>query len=136
MPLRSVGTGLGMLIGSSRLWTVRRKEAGVFVFLALTILRVTLNLLSPYTDNIMANQKSKPTSARKKTASSRPKKTATAPTKRKRNSKPLYAEIKLGKLKELLGNDDSATVTVSRNFVLDKKKEQMEADAAKDLGIE
>jgi hypothetical protein len=55
--------------------------------------------------------------------------------KRHRTSHPLYAEVKLHVLRELLGDDDDATVTVSRNFVLTKKREQADAVAAKELGI-
>lgn len=55
--------------------------------------------------------------------------------KRTRNSQPLYATITLGKLKELLGNKDKEDVVVSRNFVLALKKDQLEQQAAADLGI-
>jgi len=55
--------------------------------------------------------------------------------KRTRKSQPLYANITLGKLKGLLGNNDKATVVVSRNFVLDEKKKQMEKEAEASLGL-
>lgn len=56
--------------------------------------------------------------------------------KRNRESKPLYATVTLGKLKDLLGeSNDDAEVVVSRNFVLDIKKKQLEEQAEKDLGI-
>jgi PAB1-binding protein PBP1 len=56
-------------------------------------------------------------------------------TKRTRKSNPLYAEVKLGTLKKLLGDKDDVMVTVSRNFILDKKTEQLAAQAADDLGL-
>lgn len=63
------------------------------------------------------------------------KKTAAAKkaAKRVRNSKPLYAEVSLGKLSQLLGNKKDATVVVSRNFVLELKKEELEQKALEDL---
>lgn len=80
----------------------------------------------------MAKPNNTKNSARKSAA----KKAAKKAAKRTRNSKPLFADISLGKLNELLNNDSKATVTVSRNFVMDLKKAQIEAAAAADLGIE
>ena len=57
-------------------------------------------------------------------------------TKRTRNAKPLFHTMTLGALKKLHGNNDKAEVVVSRNYVLAIKKEQIEADAADELGIE
>ncbi len=69
-------------------------------------------------------------------AKPKPKAKAGEPKKRNRQSGiPLFAEIELGKIKELLGNDDSALVTVSRNFVLKLQKDQIESEAQLKLGI-
>lgn len=75
------------------------------------------------------------TTASKKAATKTAAKKTVA-KKRTRNSKPLFADVTLGKLNELLGSDPKAKVTVSRNFVLALKKAQIEAEAQKDLGIE
>jgi hypothetical protein len=99
----------------------------------------------------MATANTTTTTARKKTSTKpaskkpsskgKPSKVTTPPAsptptkKRTRNANPLYAEVTLGKLKELLADDDTAKVTVSRNFVLAIKKAQLEAAAEKDLGI-
>lgn len=69
----------------------------------------------------------------KKAATKTAKKAA---KKRTRNSKPLFADITLEKLNELLKSDPKAKVTVSRNFVMDLKRSQIEEAAAKDLGID
>ena len=75
----------------------------------------------------MATQKKKPTSARKTAANKT--------VKRKRKSQPLFAEVDLKTLKDLLGNDNDAKVTVSRNFVMDLQTEQLQKEAQKKLGI-
>lgn len=59
-----------------------------------------------------------------------------APKKRNRQSGiPLLVEVDLGKLKKLLKDDDSALVTVSRNFVMNEQKRQLEDEAQLKLGI-
>lgn len=60
---------------------------------------------------------------------------ASAPAKRKRNSNPLFAEITLGKLIELMKGDKEAKVTASRNFLLAQGEAALRAKAAADLGI-
>lgn len=60
---------------------------------------------------------------------------AAATAKRKRNSNPLFAEITLGKLIDLMGGDKEAKVTASRNFLLAQGEAAIRAQAAADLGI-
>ncbi len=58
-------------------------------------------------------------------------------TKRKsRKSIPLFAKIKLIKLKELIGDEDDTVVVVSRNFVLDTQRKIDEDKASKELFLE
>ena len=82
--------------------------------------------------------------ASRKPAKPAPQKAAT-PTKppvasekksrKPREKKKLFATVALGKLTDLLGGDANAEVVVSRNFVLDQKKAQIEAEATEALGI-
>ena len=84
----------------------------------------------------MATPKKTATSATTKKPSRSTKPAPPAPAKKRtRNSKPLFATMTLMALRKLLGDKGEAEVTVSRNFVLDIKRKQLEVDAAKDLGI-
>jgi len=58
-----------------------------------------------------------------------------APAKRERKSVKLYAEVSLGKLKELFDDNEDAVITVSRNFVLDAQKKKIEDAAQLELGL-
>jgi|TARA_R100000084_G_C4655385_1_gene152491 hypothetical protein len=83
----------------------------------------------------MANTK-KP--AVKRTATKAAPKSAAkkaAPSKRDRKKVPLYATVKLSVLKELVKDDDDADIVVSRNFVIETKKKQLEDQAQLELGI-
>lgn len=71
----------------------------------------------------------------KKTQSGARKTDATVAVKRKRNSKPLFAEVELGKLNGLLGSDLSKKVMVSRNFIMDLQRADLEKKAEAELGI-
>lgn len=101
-----------------------------------------------YSTTVMDDTKEPKASVRKpvskKTIADKSKKKPTSSTstkpsstkKRTRKSNPIYADITLKKLKELLGDDDNVKVKVSRNFVLAKQEERLRKQAAEDLGIE
>lgn len=61
----------------------------------------------------------------------------TQPTKKKRTrrSAPLYIDISLYDLQELLEHDDEAKVKVSRIFALELQKQALEKEAKLKLGI-
>lgn len=56
--------------------------------------------------------------------------------RKSRKSIPLFAKIKLIKLKELIGDEDDTVVVVSRNFVLDTQRKIDEDKASKELFLE
>ena len=55
--------------------------------------------------------------------------------KKTRNSNPIYADVTLGKIKELFGDDDTAVIKVGRNFILDAQRAKLDDAAQLELGI-